>query len=248
MASLKSGIDLGEGTDRQGQGRRRSQLRLARATARPAIWRSSSCAAPPASSSPTSPSRAMPTPTWRCRAATSSSCPTPIPGAVGPVRSGKVKAIGIADTIARPTCPTCRPSSSRALPGVVAVGWIGLSAPANVPAPILDRLNAEMQRILEGPEVVAKLKGLSLHARRRIARGVRALHRSRNRQMARRHPGGRRQDRLGDPFGESPLNAGSAALQSRSWDAEAQERAALERRAPSETRSRRRSPRAGSPW
>jgi tripartite-type tricarboxylate transporter receptor subunit TctC len=84
-----------------------------------------------------------------------------IPGAVGPVRAGKVAAIGIADTSRSPYLPDVPTVIEQGLPGVVAVGWIGLSAPANVPAPILDRLNTEMQRILKEPEVVDKLKGLS---------------------------------------------------------------------------------------
>jgi tripartite-type tricarboxylate transporter receptor subunit TctC len=84
-----------------------------------------------------------------------------IPGAVGPVRTDKVKAIGIADTKRSPYLPELPTIIEQGVPGVVAVGWIGLSAPAGVPASILDRLNVEMQRILEKPEVVEKLKGLS---------------------------------------------------------------------------------------
>ena len=84
-----------------------------------------------------------------------------IPGAVGPVRTNKVKAIGIADDKRSPYLPDLPTVIEQGLPGVVAVGWIGLAAPANVPSPILDRLNAEMQRILKDPEVVEKLKGLS---------------------------------------------------------------------------------------
>jgi len=84
-----------------------------------------------------------------------------IPGAVGPVRAGKVKAIGIADIKRSPYLPDVPTVIEQGLPGVVAVGWIGLSAPANVPTAILDRLNTEMQRILKEPEVVEKLRGLS---------------------------------------------------------------------------------------
>lgn len=84
-----------------------------------------------------------------------------IPGAVGPVRTGKVKAIGIADDKRSPYLPDLPTIIEQGVPGVIAVGWIGLSAPAHVPAPILDRLNAEMQRILKDPEVVEKLKSLS---------------------------------------------------------------------------------------
>ena len=133
---------------------------------------------------------------WRCRAATSSSCPTPIPGAVGPINAGKVKALGIADQRARPSCPTCRPSPSRASQGVVAVGWIGLSAPARTPEPILDRLSAEVMQILKEPEVLEKLKSLAFVPAERIAPGVRGLHRARERQMEQDRPGRRREDRV----------------------------------------------------
>jgi tripartite-type tricarboxylate transporter receptor subunit TctC len=84
-----------------------------------------------------------------------------IPGAVGPVRTDKVKAIGIADDKRSPYLPDLPTIGEQGLAGVIAVGWIGLAAPANVPAPILDRLNAEMQRILKDSAVVEKLKGLS---------------------------------------------------------------------------------------
>ena len=46
-------------------------------------------------------------------------------------------------------------------PTVVAVGWIGLSAPARTPEPVLDKLSAEIMRILNEPEVLEKMKGLA---------------------------------------------------------------------------------------
>ncbi len=84
-----------------------------------------------------------------------------IPGAVGPVRAGKVKAIGIADQRRSPFLPDLPTVAEQGVYGVVAVGWIGLSAPARTPEPILDRLSAEVMRILKDPEVLEKLKSLS---------------------------------------------------------------------------------------
>jgi tripartite-type tricarboxylate transporter receptor subunit TctC len=84
-----------------------------------------------------------------------------VPGAVGPVNSGKVKAIGIADTKRSPYLPDLPTIAEQGLPSVIAVGWIGLAAPAQVPEPILERLNSEMQRILKEPEVIDRLKALS---------------------------------------------------------------------------------------
>ena len=84
-----------------------------------------------------------------------------VPGAVGPVRADKVKAIGIADERRSPFLPDVPTIAEQGLYSVVAVGWIGLSAPARTPEPILDRISAEVMRILKDPDVLEKLKGLS---------------------------------------------------------------------------------------
>ncbi|MCX7361613.1 MAG: tripartite tricarboxylate transporter substrate binding protein [Alphaproteobacteria bacterium] len=84
-----------------------------------------------------------------------------IPGAIGPIKSGKATAIGIADIKRSPFLPDLRTFAEQGLAGVVAVGWIGLAAPAKTPDPILDRLGTEVQRILKEPEVLEKLKGLA---------------------------------------------------------------------------------------
>ena len=84
-----------------------------------------------------------------------------VPGAVGPVRSGKVKAIGIADQRRSPFLPDVPTVAEQGLYGVVAVGWIGLSAPAKTPEPILDKLSAEVMRMLKDPAVLEKMKSLS---------------------------------------------------------------------------------------
>ncbi len=84
-----------------------------------------------------------------------------IPGAIGPVKAGKVKAIGIADERRSPFLPDLPTVAEQGIYGVVAVGWIGLSAPARTPEPILDKLSAEVMRILKDPQVLEKLKSLS---------------------------------------------------------------------------------------
>jgi tripartite-type tricarboxylate transporter receptor subunit TctC len=46
-------------------------------------------------------------------------------------------------------------------PGFAAVGWIGIVAPARTPEAILDRLNAEVRRVIARPEVRERLAALS---------------------------------------------------------------------------------------
>ncbi len=84
-----------------------------------------------------------------------------VPGAVGPIRTDKVKAIGIADQRRSPFLPDVPTVAEQGVEGVVAVGWIGLSAPARTPEPILDRVSAQVMKILKDPEVLEKLKSLS---------------------------------------------------------------------------------------
>ena len=45
-------------------------------------------------------------------------------------------------------------------PGFVAVSWIGFLLPAGTPRPIIDRYNKEIVRILNIPEIKAKLEGM----------------------------------------------------------------------------------------
>jgi tripartite-type tricarboxylate transporter receptor subunit TctC len=77
------------------------------------------------------------------------------------VKAGKATAIGIADQRRSPFLPDLPTVAEQGYPTVVAVGWIGLSAPAKTPEPILDKLSAEIMRILKEPEVLEKMKGLA---------------------------------------------------------------------------------------
>src|ERR1044071_2553841 len=59
---------------------------------------------------------------------------------------------------ARPAISRWRCSSR---PGFEAVGWIGIVAPAKTPEPILNKLNAEMVRMLKEPDVKQRLDTLA---------------------------------------------------------------------------------------
>jgi tripartite-type tricarboxylate transporter receptor subunit TctC len=84
-----------------------------------------------------------------------------IPATLPHVKSGKLRGLGIA-TLKRsaflPDLPTIAESG---YPGFEAVGWIGIAAPANTPTAILDKLNAEMVRILNQPDVKDRLNTLA---------------------------------------------------------------------------------------
>lgn len=69
------------------------------------------------------------------------------------VRSDKLRALGVTSakrSVAAPEFPTL---SEAGVPGYEHNSWVGMTAPANVPRPIIAKLNAEVTRIVNLPEV-----------------------------------------------------------------------------------------------
>ena len=71
------------------------------------------------------------------------------------VKAGTVRAIAVSTTERSPTAPDV-PTLAETLPGFDASAWHGVFLPAGTPRPIVDKLNAEVKRILDLPEVKAK--------------------------------------------------------------------------------------------
>ena len=75
------------------------------------------------------------------------------------VRSGQLRALAVTSNKRLPSFPDV-PTVAETLPGFEAVSWGGIMAPAGTPPAIINRLNAEILKILKIPEVAEKLKGL----------------------------------------------------------------------------------------
>ena len=77
------------------------------------------------------------------------------------VKAGKLRALGVAIPQRSPFLPDVPTIAEQGYPGFESVGWIGLAAPARTPAAILDRLNAEVAKMLASPEVKERLTTLA---------------------------------------------------------------------------------------
>lgn len=73
--------------------------------------------------------------------------------AAAQIKSGRVKAIGILNRERSPLAPDIPALSESGLPGYDAAGWFGILAPAATPAPVVQRLNAEITAVLRSPDV-----------------------------------------------------------------------------------------------
>jgi tripartite-type tricarboxylate transporter receptor subunit TctC len=69
--------------------------------------------------------------------------------------SGKVRAIASSGSTRSAVMPEVPTVAEAGVPGYDAVIWLGIMAPAGTPKPVVDRLNAEIQKILAQAEVKA---------------------------------------------------------------------------------------------
>jgi tripartite-type tricarboxylate transporter receptor subunit TctC len=82
-----------------------------------------------------------------------------LPSALPHVKAGKLRAIALTSLHRAPSLPDL-PTIAETYPGFYADAWSGLFAPKGTPQPVVDKLSAEVQRILKLPEVREKLAAL----------------------------------------------------------------------------------------
>ena len=84
-----------------------------------------------------------------------------IPGVLAQVKAGKLRALAVAIPQRSPFLPDVPTVGEQGYAGFESVGWIGLAAPASTPAPIVDKLNAEIRKMLAAPEMKEKFAQLA---------------------------------------------------------------------------------------
>ncbi|AGU47982.1 putative Bug-like extracytoplasmic solute binding receptor, TTT family [Variovorax paradoxus B4] len=82
-----------------------------------------------------------------------------LPSALPHVKAGKLRAIALTSLRRAPSLPDL-PTIAETYPGFYADAWSGLFAPRGTPQPVVDKLSAEVQRILKLPDVREKLTAL----------------------------------------------------------------------------------------
>jgi tripartite-type tricarboxylate transporter receptor subunit TctC len=80
-----------------------------------------------------------------------------VPGLIGHIKGGKVKAIGIAADKRHPLLPDVKTLPEQGINGVDSDNWYGLFAPAKTPPDVLAALNAAVRRTVAAPAVRDRL-------------------------------------------------------------------------------------------
>ncbi|KJK20513.1 ABC transporter substrate-binding protein [Burkholderiaceae bacterium 16] len=85
-----------------------------------------------------------------------------LPSALPVIKEGKVRALGVTSAKRSPSAPDIPTLAEQGLQGFDADSWFAIFAPANTPKDVIAKLNAELNRIYQLPDVQAKLKTLGL--------------------------------------------------------------------------------------
>jgi len=72
------------------------------------------------------------------------------------IQAGALRAIATGSPTREPQFPDLPTVAEQGFPGFEAIQWIGLLTAAGVPKPIVERINAEVNRALRDPDLIAK--------------------------------------------------------------------------------------------
>ncbi|GAP35901.1 Bug family tripartite tricarboxylate transporter substrate binding protein [Piscinibacter sakaiensis] len=89
---------------------------------------------------------------------------TAVAGAYPHVKAGKMTAIAVSSAQRVKSLPEVPTFAEAGVPDFEVNSWVGLLAPARTPRPVIDRLNAELNAVLNDPEVRERLAGLGITA------------------------------------------------------------------------------------
>jgi tripartite-type tricarboxylate transporter receptor subunit TctC len=79
-----------------------------------------------------------------------------IPAVLPLTRTGKLRALGVGGPKRSPVAPDV-PAIAETLPGFVCINWYAMLAPTGTPAPIINKINAEMVKMIADPPFAQKL-------------------------------------------------------------------------------------------
>jgi tripartite-type tricarboxylate transporter receptor subunit TctC len=87
-----------------------------------------------------------------------------LPSSIGHIKGGKIRALAVTSEKPEPSLPGI-PTVGETVPGYEATAWFGIGVPKGTPRDVIDKLNAEVNRMLADPKMrerLAELGGLPI--------------------------------------------------------------------------------------
>jgi tripartite-type tricarboxylate transporter receptor subunit TctC len=86
-----------------------------------------------------------------------------IPGLIGQIKSGRIKALAVTSAQRLPGLDI--PTVAETYPGYEAIGWFQIMVPAGTPSSVVDKINADVNRIINAPDMVVRLNDMGVYPR-----------------------------------------------------------------------------------
>jgi tripartite-type tricarboxylate transporter receptor subunit TctC len=104
-----------------------------------------------------------------------------IPGLIGQIKTGRLKALAVTSAQRLPGLDI--PTVAETYPGYEAIGWFQIIVPVGTPAAVIDKINADVNRIINMPDMVARLNDMGVYPRIDSPAGARDFFASQQRAM-----------------------------------------------------------------
>jgi tripartite-type tricarboxylate transporter receptor subunit TctC len=82
---------------------------------------------------------------------------TPVLASIPSIRDNRMRALAVSTSKRSTALPDVPTVAEAGVPGFVFDFWIGLLAPAKTPRPIVNKLNAEVRKVMAQPEVIERM-------------------------------------------------------------------------------------------
>ncbi len=82
-----------------------------------------------------------------------------LPSSIGHIKGGRIRALAVTSAEREPSLPGV-PTVAETVPGYEATAWFGIGMPKGTPAEIIEKVNAETNRALADPKMLARLAEL----------------------------------------------------------------------------------------
>lgn len=86
-----------------------------------------------------------------------------IPGLINQIKSGRLKTLAVTSAQRLPGLDI--PTVAETYPGYEAIGWFQIIVPAGTPISVIERINVDVNRIINSPEMMTRLNDMGVYPR-----------------------------------------------------------------------------------
>ncbi|MCU0925593.1 MAG: tripartite tricarboxylate transporter substrate binding protein [Hydrogenophaga sp.] len=107
-----------------------------------------------------------------------------MPSVIGHIRNGKIRPLAVAAAKRNPQLPNVPTMAEAGLQGVEMSAWYGIYMPASTPKAVIERVNAEVNKIIAMPETQARLSAIGADLTPMTPEAFKAFHDAENKRYS----------------------------------------------------------------